>query len=48
MLAAYYLLQLHTNCYLLPTTYQVRELASSRELEGVLEMPRRDGTRIRV
>ena len=47
MLAAYYLLQ-HTNCYLLPTTYQVRELASSRELEGVLEIPRRDGTRIRV
>ena len=27
---------------------QVRELASSRDLEGVLDMPRRDGTRIRL
>ena len=27
---------------------QVRELASSRDLEGVLDMPRRDGTRIRM
>ena len=38
--------------YWLVLTYlpvrQVRELASSRDLEGVLDMPRRDGTRIRL
>lgn len=27
---------------------QVRELFSSRDLEGVLDMPRRDGTQIRL
>jgi hypothetical protein len=39
--------------YLLVPVYlyvlrQVRELCSSRDLEGVLDMPRRDGKRIRM
>ena len=42
-----YLLTYYT-CPCPPDLRQVRELASSRDLEGVLDMPRRDGTRIRL